>query len=114
MNSLLKCGRESVANNIINSAPSNVAKHIAMIRECAEKRNLEGAVSVFRTLEASGAELTPSMYNAVLDACVECGDMRRAELWMQKMKAANVTDVVSYNTLVKALVRTENFVKARN
>lgn len=113
MNSLTKCGRESMAKGILDATPANVAKHIAMIRDCAGKKNLEGAISVFNTLRSSGAELTRSMYNAVLDACVECGDLRRADEWMQQMKTQQVTDVVSYNTMVKALVRSQNFSKAR-
>merc|ERR1719171_1264320 len=113
MNSLMKAGREAVAKNILDASPSNVAKHIAMIRDCAGKGNLDGAMSVFRTLEKSGSELTHSMYNAVLDACVETHDLQRAELWMKKMKNEQVIDVISYNTLVKAHVRAENFDKAR-
>jgi pentatricopeptide repeat protein len=113
MNSLLKCGKESVAKGILDEAPANVAKHIAMIRDCASKKNLEGSISVFKTLKDSGGEVTRSMYNAVLDACVECGDLRRADQWMENMKKENVTDVVSYNTLVKAQVRADNFNKAR-
>eukprot|EP00746_Dinoflagellata_sp_MGD_P001468 gnl/MRDRNA2_/MRDRNA2_102761_c0_seq1.p1 gnl/MRDRNA2_/MRDRNA2_102761_c0~~gnl/MRDRNA2_/MRDRNA2_102761_c0_seq1.p1 ORF type:complete len:1052 (+),score=206.75 gnl/MRDRNA2_/MRDRNA2_102761_c0_seq1:146-3301(+) len=113
MNSLTKCGRQSMAKGILDSAPMNVAKHINMIRDCASKRNLEGAISVFTTLKNSGAELTRSMYNAVLDACVECGDLQRADKWMQQMKDNKVTDIVSYNTMVKAFVRSENFAKAR-
>lgn len=113
MNSLMKAGRESTAKNILDAAPANVAKHIAMIRDCADKKNLDGAMSVFRTLEKSGAELTQSMYNSVLDACVVCGDLACAELWMRKMRNLKVTDVISYNTLLKAQVRAENFDKAR-
>merc|ERR1719311_1783248 len=112
MNSLTKCGRDSMAKGILDAAPANVAKHINMIRDCASKKNLEGAISVFTTLENSGADLTRSMYNAVLDACVECGDLRRADDWMQQMKTNKVTDVVSFNTMVKALVRSEQFAKA--
>jgi len=113
MNSLMKCGKESMAKGILDVAPANVAKHINMIRDCASKRNLEGAISVFTTLKNSGADLTRSMYNAVLDACVECGDLRRADEWMQQMKKNQVTDIVSYNTMVKASVRSDNFPKAR-
>lgn len=114
MNSLLKCGRESIAKGMLDEAPANVAKHIAMIRDCATKKNLEGSISVFKTLKDSGAEITRSMYNAVLDACVECGDPHRAGIWMDSMKKEGVTDVVSYNTVVKAQVRAENFNKARD
>merc|ERR1719421_2501895 len=109
MNSLMKAGRENVAKNILDGSLANVAKHIAMIRDCAEKGNLDGATSVFRTLEKSGAELTQSMYNAVLDACVVCGDVPRAEMWGQKMRSLKVIDMISYNTLAKAQVSVENF-----
>lgn len=113
MNSLLKCGRESIAKGILDAAPANVAKHIAMIRDCASKKNLEGSMSVFQTLKDSGVEVTRSMYNAVLDACVECGDLHRAEQWMASMRKEGVIDVVSYNTIVKAQVRAGNFSQAR-
>merc|ERR1719498_2226484 len=91
MNSLTKCGRDSMAKGILDAAPANVAKHINMIRDCASKKNLEGAISVFNTLKNGGAELTRSMYNAVLDACVECQDLERATKWMHEMKENKLT-----------------------
>jgi pentatricopeptide repeat protein len=113
MNSLTKCGRETMAKGILDATPTNVAKHINMIRDCASKKNLEGAFSVFNTLKNGGADLTRSMHNAVLDACVECQDLPRATKWMQEMKENKLTDVVSYNTMVKAFVRADKFDKAQ-
>merc|ERR1719163_1298859 len=46
MNAALKCGRAHLAKNLLNSSPSDIAKHITMIRNCASENNLEGAVSV--------------------------------------------------------------------
>merc|ERR1719199_1787156 len=85
-----------------------------MIRNCAAAKNLQGAVSVFEELELSGAELNSVIYNTVLDACVECRDLKAAEAWMERMKKAGMTDVVSFNTLIKAHLLNGNFDKARH
>ena len=47
MSSALKCGRSHLAQNLLSNSPSDIAKHITMIRNCAAERNLEGAVKVF-------------------------------------------------------------------
>jgi pentatricopeptide repeat protein len=84
-----------------------------MIRNCAAAKDLKGAVGVFQTLEQSGVDLNPVIYNTVLDACVECRDLQAAEKWMQEMKKAGMTDVVSFNTLIKSHLQNGNFDKAR-
>jgi len=50
----------------------------------------------------------------VLDACVECRSLERAETWMQRMKKEGVADVVSYNTLIKSQLRADRHDRARN
>merc|ERR1740117_1587570 len=54
------------------------------------------------------------IYNTVLDACVECRDLKKAEAWMETTKAAGMLDVVSFNTMIKAHLQTGNFDKARS
>jgi len=54
------------------------------------------------------------IYNTVLDACVECRDLKAAEAWMEQTKQAGMADVVSFNTLIKAHLQNENFDKARS
>merc|ERR1719473_1789278 len=85
-----------------------------MIRNCAAKGNLQGAVSVFKSLEQSGVDLNSVIYNTVLDACVECRDLQAAEEWMEQTKKAGMADVVSFNTLIKAHLMQSNFDKARS
>jgi pentatricopeptide repeat protein len=114
MNAALKCGRSHLAKNLLSSSPSDVAKHITMIRNCASEKNLKGAMEVFETLDSSGVELNSVIYNTVLDACVECRDLRKAEAWMERINKAGITDVVSYNTLIKAHLQIGNFDKARS
>jgi len=102
-------------NQDLGPAPAlDIGKHITMIRGCASEKNLEGAINVFTALEQGGAELNSVVYNTVLDACVECRELHAAEKWMEKMKNKNMTDVVSFNTLIKAHLQRSNFSKARN
>merc|ERR1719359_963426 len=114
MNAALKCGRAHLAKNLLSSSPSDIAKHIAMIRNCAAEKNLEGAMGVFKSLEQSGVDLNSVIYNTVLDACVECWDLKAAESWMKRMKTDGMTDVVSFNTLIKAHLQNGHFGKARS
>jgi pentatricopeptide repeat protein len=114
MNAALRCGRAHLAKNLLDSSPSDVAKHITMIRNCAAENNLQGAISVFDSLERSGVDLNSVIYNTVLDACVECHDLKAAEAWMEQTKNAGMADVVSFNTLIKAHLQSENFEKARS
>jgi len=91
---------------------ADVAKHVAMIRARSRDNDLEGALQVFRRLEATGA---PGLlvYNALLDACVQCGRVSTALTHFKEMKANGLVDVVSYNTLLKAYLRNGQLSKAR-
>jgi pentatricopeptide repeat protein len=114
MQAALKCNRNQLANSLLSSSPSDISKHLTMIRNCAAEKDLQGAVGVFTSLEQSGVDLNPVIYNTVLDACVECRDIKAAEKWMKRMKEAGMTDVVSFNTLIKAELQSGSFEKARS
>merc|ERR1719272_1302273 len=73
-----------------------------MIKGYARERDLKGAIKVFKDLVASGATLTPLIYNCFLDACVQCGDIERALAHFEEMKRLGFVDVVGYNTVIKA------------
>uniref|UniRef100_A0A7S4Q7H1 Pentatricopeptide repeat-containing protein-mitochondrial domain-containing protein n=1 Tax=Alexandrium monilatum TaxID=311494 RepID=A0A7S4Q7H1_9DINO len=110
----LKCGRKDLATGLMEAAPADTAKYISMIHACAAKGNLDEAMKTFQALEASGVELTQSLWNTALDACVECRELRRAEGLMRRMEAQGLADVVSYNTLIKAHLRQEHFDRAHS
>jgi pentatricopeptide repeat protein len=98
----------------VNPSCPDIAKQITMIRTHAAEKNLQGAFSVFESMEQSGIALNCIMYNTVLDACVECKDLKAAEAWMEGMKKAGMTDVVSFNTLIKAHLQSGSFDRARS
>jgi len=114
MDAALKCGRSHLAKNMLSASPSDVAKHITMIRNCGAQNDLKGAKSVFQALETSGVDMNSIIYNTVLDACVECRDLEAAEAWMVQTQKAGMADVVSFNTLIKAHLQTGNFEKSRS
>ena len=72
MNVAIQGGREDLAASLLEAAPADVAKHISMIRSCTSRGNLGDAKSTFRELKESGADLTHSLWNTMLDAGVEC------------------------------------------
>merc|ERR1719169_80418 len=91
----------------------DISKHVAMIRARSKENDLEGAMQVFRKLQASGVQLTALAYNALLDACVQCGKVNVALQHFKEMKDLGLVDVVSYNTLLKAYLKQGQIVKAR-
>merc|ERR1719420_1262913 len=91
----------------------DVSKHVAMMRARSKENDLEGAMQVFRKLQSSGVQLTSLAYNALLDACVQCGKVNVALQHFKEMKDLGLVDVVSYNTLLKAYLKQGQIVKAR-
>jgi len=91
----------------------DIGKQITLIRASATNKDLKGATDIFQKMEQAGVQMNCIIYNAVLDACVECRDLNAAEEWMHRMKKAQMTDVVSFNTLIKAHLQKGSFEKAR-
>lgn len=114
MTAALRCGRAHLAKSFLQSSPSDVARHVTMIRNCASAGDLPGALEVFRGLEEATTELNCQVYNTVLDACVECRDVKQATAWMTKMRKAGMVDVVSYNTMIKVHLNEGQFTRARS
>merc|ERR1719401_2992836 len=85
-----------------------------MIKAYSRERNLTAAKSEFNKLKASGMQLLPQIYNSLLDAYVHCGDLEGALRLFEEMKAANIVDVVGYNTVLKAHLCRGNSEEARN
>merc|ERR1719267_12031 len=91
----------------------DVSKQVALMRARSREQDLEGAMQVFRKLQASGVQLTSLAYNALLDSCVQCGKVNVALQHFKEMKDLGLVDVVSYNTLLKAYLKQGQIAKAR-
>lgn len=93
----------------LRSVSTDSKAMIALIRSMSAQGNLNGALKMFQALNASGAEMSNSAWNAMLDACVEHNELEQAEALMHKMQAAGIEDAVSFNTLLKAFLRREEY-----
>merc|ERR1719375_2476071 len=113
MNAALQSGRSQLAKSLLGFSSSDLAKYITMIRNCAAEKNLAGAKAVFESAKQSEAEMNSVIYNTVLDTCVACQDIKAAEDWMEYAKQDGMTDVVSFNTLIKAHLQLGNFAKVK-
>lgn len=97
-----QAGRASLAQTLAEQGSGNLQEHVTIIKACGRKQDLRGAKQAFDRLKTSGAPLSPLIYNCLLDACIQCGDMKSAEEYFTQMKELEYADVVSYNTLLKA------------
>jgi len=97
-----QAGRASLVQTLLEQGSGNVHEHVTIIKECGRKHDLRGAKQAFDRLKTSGAPLSPLIYNCLLDACIQCGDMKSAEEYFAQMNQLDYADVVSYNTLLKA------------
>jgi len=113
MTAALRSGRSQLAESLLGVSPSDLAKYITMIRNCAAEKNLAGAKAVFESAKQSQAEMNSVIYNTVLDACVACQDIKAAEEWMEYAKQEDMIDVVSFNTLIKAHLQLGNFARVQ-
>merc|ERR1719375_1519878 len=113
MNAALQSGRSQLAKSLLGVSSSDLAKYITMIRNCAAEKNLAGAKAVFESAKQSEVEMNSVIYNTVLDTCVACQDIKAAEDWMEYAKQDGMTDVVSFNTLIKAHLQLGNFAKVK-
>jgi len=109
-----QAGRTELAQSLFDAAPSDLAKHMAMIRACGKESDLAGALAVFQKLRNGGVQLNTLVCNCVLDACVQCGKVDAAMAHFQEMRGLELVDVVSYNTLLKAFLKAGCIQKARN
>jgi len=96
------------------SSGGDMQRHATMIKAYASERNLASAENVFDRLRASGSPLSPVIYNCFLDACVQCGNLDRAWRHFTEMKSQGFLDVVSFNTMIKALLAQGKVDEARS
>lgn len=87
---------------------------LKFIYKCAWERNIGGALSTFRSMKDSGCCLSPFLFNTMLQAFVNCGNIQAAEDWMDEIKEAGKADETSFNIFIKALVTARTLDKAND
>jgi len=98
--------KDASLTGVWSGSKTGFQKEIAMrandIRSCGKNGDLRGAIKVFERLGPQ-AENT-LLVNSMLDACVECKDIRTALEQFTAAKKLGLADVVSYNTMMKGYI----------
>eukprot|EP00448_Togula_jolla_P024625 CAMPEP_0170592914 /NCGR_PEP_ID=MMETSP0224-20130122/13171_1 /TAXON_ID=285029 /ORGANISM="Togula jolla, Strain CCCM 725" /LENGTH=1031 /DNA_ID=CAMNT_0010916837 /DNA_START=96 /DNA_END=3191 /DNA_ORIENTATION=- len=101
----LQCGREDILMTLLEGSPAEASKYLSLIRGCASKGSLSVATRLFGLLQERGIELSVSLWNTLLDACVECKEFDEAAALLKQMQGTGIVDQVSYNTMIKAYLQ---------
>jgi pentatricopeptide repeat protein len=68
------------------------------IQACGKSGNLKAALEAF---DASSQSRSTFVYNAILEACIECGNLEKASHYFSQAGSKGFVDVVSYNIMMK-------------
>merc|ERR1719310_840346 len=77
---------------------------VPVIRACARAKDLKGAQAAFDALQAAGTVVSAQVHNCLIEAYLQCDDLSGALKHFRKVASAGTADVVTYNTVLKALL----------
>lgn len=96
-----KSNRSDLTTALAESLLGDSAKQAKIIRSYGKDGNLRGAIGIFNQMKQSQTPLNSLMYNSILEASVQCGDMKAALNYFNMAKEEGHADVVTYNTVMK-------------
>jgi len=96
-----KSNRSDLTSTLAESLMGDSTKQAKIIRSYGKDGNLRGAIGIFNQMKQSQTPLNSLMYNSILEASVQCGDMKTALSYFSMSKQDGHADVVSYNTVMK-------------
>jgi len=82
-------------------AGGEMARQARAIRAFGKDGDLDGAVTTFDKLKEGNVPISPVVYNCLIEACVQVGEMQVALKYLDEAKANGAADVVGYNTAMK-------------
>jgi len=104
----VQAGKLDLARKIYRRAKNPDAQNcMSLIRACGQEGDAPQALAMLRELRDRG-EADTSAYNCALDVCFSCGDTGAAQGLFQEMRASRRVDAISYNILLKQLVRADS------
>jgi len=107
INSALNRRRMDIVTRLMTV--SEGSQQHALLKSLGSENRLGHARDVFNACP----QQTPSLYNALLEACNACRNVRAAEGVMEEAISAGLADVVTYNTMVKAYLQCGDLVSLR-
>lgn len=114
----VKCGREDLSELLFNAASekpqgNDVQNYMWLIRSAGQKHDVPRAVGLLRNLQQQVEYVDASVYNCVLDVCMNNAETELAETIFQEMVQKEVVTLVTYNTLLKGHSAKGNFERAK-
>jgi len=94
--SILEAGSESSGDDVFD-----VSSQARAIRQFGKAGNLAAAVGAYERVKRRGHGANSSVFNSLLDACIECGAMEKAEEYFKWAQNRSLSTVVTYNTMMK-------------
>jgi len=91
----------------------DISREARLISNLGKEGRLQDALVIFNRLKDSQVPLNVTVYNCLLDACIECQNLPQALTYFKDMKEQGLVDVISYNTMMKGYVAEGNSVAAR-
>jgi len=82
-------------------SPLEENTQVTLLKSFASEKQLQSALAVLRAAPVKGS----CLYNAAIDACVDCRSIDEAEMVMQEATQKGVADTITYNTIIKAYVQ---------
>jgi len=104
----LKTQRMDVLQQLMASTPES-AGQVALLKSFGSEKRIEDTLAIFEACPQKNVWI----YNALLDICAVCHDLGLAERIMTEAVDAGVADVISYNTMIKALLQNGKYQRAR-
>jgi len=83
----------------------DLGRQAKAIRAHGKEGNLCGAIAIFDSVKQQGKP-NSLIYNSLLEACVQCADLRAALEYFVEAKDIGLANVVSYNTVMKGHLAT--------
>jgi pentatricopeptide repeat protein len=113
----VESGRLELARKLFQqSGNPDLLNYMSLIRAAGRERNAPKALALLKEVEQSPIlAVDTTAYNCVLDVCVACGaeagGASRALELFERMKEVQHVDVISYNTLLKLLMKQQSWAK---
>jgi len=108
----VESGRLELARKLFQqSGNPDLLNYMSLIRAAGREKNARKALDLLKELEQSPIEVDTTCYNCVLDVCVACGENTMALELFERMKEVDRLDVISYNTLLKLLMKQGSWAK---
>jgi len=91
---------------------SSTAKRLGWIRSALHAGQLDEAERLSKGVPACASGQARALWNAALDTLVKAQRTNQVEAFVRQMVAANLMDVVSYNTVIKSHLQQTNYARA--